>query len=388
MKEPKSSGGYLFVNNRNGSGKILDIRDLDSRNKPSKNKNIVENKETFIDSDLSGGYDKSIDAFAYLNRLNGFTKVVKESFPISVKSGKSIENALKKKGVKILYKFIDHGSSDEENECKYIDVSNKILICAYFDDFVIKMIYEEENEKVIELRKYFLTLNTKDKTGKISFLTHSANGGFGLVEVPNKSIKIDLEANYEVNYDLKKLISKIEEDRAGLILLASHTPGTGKSYLIKYLSNVIDKRFVFMPNNVISNVSNPDFMGFALHRLKNTILIAEDAELCLIDRQKMQGDAVSTLLNITDGIVGDALNLKVIATLNNEELIDRALLRKGRLIAKVDFKELPVEKANKFLENRKISKRVNVPTSLADLYNIEDEGVDIKQKRQIGFKTE
>jgi hypothetical protein len=348
----------------------------------------MENKqETFQNDDLSGGYDKSLDAFAYFNRLcGGFTKMMREKFNVKRIYEPIVSDLLESKGFKLIYKSIDHGKEEGEDTLKYMNLELKTLVMAYYDDDFIRIVYEEENDVIKELREFFLGLNVEEKIGKISFLTHSSQAGFALIEVPNKKIEINLDTNYEVSYNLEKLISKVKEDRAGLILLSSHTPGTGKSYLIKYLSNIIEKRFVFLPNNVISNLSNPDFMGFALRHLKNSILIAEDAELCLIDRQKMQNDAVSTLLNITDGIVGDALNLKVIATLNNDELIDRALLRKGRLIAKVDFSSLPVEKANKFLENRGITTKVTVPTSLADLYNTEEEGVEIKGKTVVGFK--
>ncbi len=347
----------------------------------------MKDKLIFQNDDLSGGYDKSVDAFAYLNRLTGFKNIVKESFSISNLVEPLITKKLEENGFIVLFRSIDHSKEDDEDVFKYINIEKKALITIYYDDNIVRMFYEQESDVIREIRTYFLAMKVRKKVGMISFLTHSAQGGFSLIEVPNKKIDIDIEANYETSYDLNKLISQLKEDRAGLILLSSHTPGTGKSYLIKHFSNIIEKKFVFLPNNVISNIANPDFMGFALRHLKNTILIAEDAELCLIDRQKMQNDAVSTLLNITDGIVGDAMNLKVIATLNNEEHIDRALLRKGRLIAKVDFSLLSVEKANKFLKNRGIDLKVTEPTSLANLYNIQEENTASNYvKRIVGFK--
>ena len=56
---------------------------------------------------------------------------------------------------------------------------------------------------------------------------------------------------------------------------------------------------------------------------------------------------VSALLNITDGLLSDWLNIQLICSFNSDiSKIDSALMRKGRLIAKYEFKELEVEKAN------------------------------------------
>ena len=61
------------------------------------------------------------------------------------------------------------------------------------------------------------------------------------------------------------------------------------------------------------------------------ILIIEDAERVISDRESNGSPAgVSNILNLTDGILGDCLNIQVIATFNmKREKIDQALLRKG-----------------------------------------------------------
>ena len=66
---------------------------------------------------------------------------------------------------------------------------------------------------------------------------------------------------------------------------------------------------------------------------KNSVLVIEDAERVISDRQGHGSSAgVSNILNLTDGILGDCLNIQIIATFNMaRERIDSALLRKGRL---------------------------------------------------------
>jgi len=52
------------------------------------------------------------------------------------------------------------------------------------------------------------------------------------------------------------------------------------------------------------------------------------------------------LLNISDGLLYDCLNIQIICSFNIDIIkVDSALLRKGRLIAKYEFKELEVAKA-------------------------------------------
>ena len=108
--------------------------------------------------------------------------------------------------------------------------------------------------------------------------------------------------------------------------------------------------------------------------LKN-ILIIEDAERVISDREGNGSPAgVSNILNLTDGILGDCLNIQVIATFNmKKEKIDQALLRKGRLIAEHKFEKLSIEETNKLLVSLG---KVNVSEEamcLADIYNIDVE---------------
>ena len=150
--------------------------------------------------------------------------------------------------------------------------------------------------------------------------------------------------------------------------------------------NTIDKKFVYIPTNTAGILADESFLSFAIENLKDCVLIIEDAETVLVDRQKNYNSAASTILNITDGILGELLNAKILATINVTENIDHALIRKGRLLAKVNFEALSVEKSNAVLKRLKKKERVTEPTILADLYSIgEDNGGEEKRTRKIGF---
>jgi SpoVK/Ycf46/Vps4 family AAA+-type ATPase len=124
--------------------------------------------------------------------------------------------------------------------------------------------------------------------------------------------------------------------------------------------------------------------------MKNSVLCIEDAEDILRSRVSTHNTAVTNILNMTDGLLGKIANLKIICTLNHEEDIDRALLRRGRLKLKYEFKPLSAEKATKLA--KKLGKDVEFKEEmlLSDIYNY-GEIVDFDNpepdinKKKIGF---
>jgi ATP-dependent 26S proteasome regulatory subunit len=95
---------------------------------------------------------------------------------------------------------------------------------------------------------------------------------------------------------------------------------------------------------------------------------------------------VSNILNLTDGILGDCLNIQIVATFNmKREKIDPALLRKGRLIAEHKFENLSVDDTNKLLKHLNKDIISDVGLSLADIYNVDIEVHKTKTKSKIGL---
>jgi hypothetical protein len=93
---------------------------------------------------------------------------------------------------------------------------------------------------------------------------------------------------------------------------------------------------------------------------------------------------LKTLLNLSDGILGDGLGLKFICTFNAEiSKIDKAILRRGRLKYKYEFKDLTMEKTKKLCEKFGLPEP-SKPMPLCDIFNNEDNGADTG-KRFSGF---
>jgi len=264
----------------------------------------------------------------------------------------------------------------------------------YLHTKVTFLIYynESSNTKTIELLKDNFQVDKfydKIKKPKFYYILATINGGFDSTSAELKNnLEIDLENSYNLNCNLDKLKEKINSD-AGLYLF-SGDPGTGKTTLIKYLSQEnTDLEFYIIPNSILHKICDPSFITFAMKNLKNAVLILEDSETLLTSRKVSKSlDLTSSLLNLTDGILSDMLNLKIICTLNTTEDIDHALLRKGRLQMHVKFNTLTETQAVNL--SNKINKKLNSKNyTLAEIYNADEDNQaeSLNVTKRLGFAS-
>ena len=145
---------------------------------------------------------------------------------------------------------------------------------------------------------------------------------------------------------------------------------------------------MFVSPSVASNLMNPEFMDLLIDN-PNSILVIEDAENIIMDRRYSSQSSVSNLLNISDGLLSDCLNVQIICTFNSElSFVDSALLRKGRLIAKYEFGKLDVIKANRLSNHLGLLNEITKPMTLAEITNPDDNHYEPKQMNAIGFRRE
>jgi hypothetical protein len=255
------------------------------------------------------------------------------------------------------------------------------------------ILYTPEREALAEtwmekLRKF--TIRKKVKlTSEIS-LIRQTKIGLGTKALLLKKPKLDLNKNYNDDLMLmhqKTVKSLREKNKSGLILFHG-APGTGKSTYIRYLVHHLKKKVIFMPPRIAASMDSPEFTDFLMDNA-NTVFVIEEAEHLITSRENGYNSGISMLLNLTDGLLGESLGIQIIATFNtNIANIDKALLRKGRLIGIYEFKPLCIEKSKILLvENGMLDPEIKQPMTLADIYNIkENDCIYTKNKRpSIGF---
>lgn len=202
----------------------------------------------------------------------------------------------------------------------------------------------------------------------------------------------DIELNYGKNFESvsEKIIKSLNENSSGLYMLHGR-PGTGKTTYIRYLASILKKDVIFFPTSFVDEITNPSILSL-LKKKQDCVMILEDAEKALTKRSLSdQPSLVSTLLNMTDGILGDILKLNVIVTYNcDRQDIDEALLRKGRLKAEYSFQGLKQDEAKKLIKKLDIDIKPEDNMTLADIYYAKSDeeligNIKTLEKPKIGF---
>jgi SpoVK/Ycf46/Vps4 family AAA+-type ATPase len=203
-----------------------------------------------------------------------------------------------------------------------------------------------------------------------------------------KRTKLDLNLFYETDFlQTDELIRKRlnKKDDKGIVLLHG-LPGSGKTSYLRYLVGKIKKRVLFLSPSVAGNLMNPDFIELLIDN-PNTVLIIEDAENIIMDRKHNAGSAVSNLLNISDGLLADFLNVQLVCTFNNAlTLVDSALMRKGRLIARYEFGKLDVLKSQRLSNHFGFDTIIKKPMTIAEISNQHEKDQQEQRIEVIGFR--
>ncbi len=249
-------------------------------------------------------------------------------------------------------------------------------------------ITETERFEVIKLVDEF---QIADSSSRVFHMIQQSSGYLELADFDVKPFEVDIESHY--NDDFQPIHSQIlnslkTKDKNGLILLHGKF-GTGKTYYIRHLISNIDRKFIYFPSSMISSISSPEFLPF-ISRQPNSILILEDCESLLVHRENGlgNGSALSNLLNLGDGLLSDALSINVICTFNaGIKKIDDAILRKGRLLARYEFKELQLNKARSLAQMIGKNPNIDHPMTVSDIYNFDDTSFENKSAKSIGFKA-
>lgn len=189
-------------------------------------------------------------------------------------------------------------------------------------------------------------------------------------------------ANYGAGV-LKKfdhLVTDIESTPpCGRLVLFTGPPGTGKTYLVRGILDAAKRaRFIVLQPSDVSTFLEAGPLAtlteFVRDRGKGLpiVIVIEDADGCMLPRGVDTMSEISALLNLTDGLIGAAFDVRVIATTNAKRIeIDPAITRAGRLCQHVDVPALAPDHANEILAGLSVGEtaiRFNKPVTLAEVY--------------------
>jgi hypothetical protein len=259
-------------------------------------------------------------------------------------------------------------------------------VMLFHDDFIYSdgTLYLDSDTLPERLKKCIVAM---EKKPMVRWVVRNQNGGIDSMRMDILP-KGDLESNY--NDDLlpvhDKIVRLIHSDESSIIILHGK-PGTGKtSYIRNLIATNTDIKFYWLDSNMFMYLDSSNFIKFLIS-CQNAVFILEDSESLLKSREETKNPAMQSLLNISDGMLGDSLKLKFICTFNtNVRNIDHAILRKGRMKLKYEFKDLNIEKVKALFRKQGMDESLATKDMpLCDIYNFLDDNGNDQTINRIGF---
>jgi hypothetical protein len=207
-----------------------------------------------------------------------------------------------------------------------------------------------------------------DDTVAIGFWHLSGRGGSHRARRTIGAVRwADIRRNYAapVAAGLDRLVALGPDDVLGRLLLLHGAPGTGKTSALRALANewrawcrfdcVLDPERLFGDPSYLMDVAVADHHGDGdesegAPRRWRLLLLEDCDELIRGEAKSSTGQALSRLLNLTDGLLGQGRDVLVAIT-TNEDLarLHPAVVRPGRCLAQIEVGRLSYPEAVQWL---------------------------------------
>jgi len=282
-----------------------------------------------------------------------------------------------------------HSSFEDIFEVLHVLDNNTLVYFSESGSSSVKLYYAPENKNFVEnLANQLKLFENEEIIGSNIYLLVNSRRGLETEPLSITNPNLNIADNYNDDFlQIHELIdNRLNQPHGKGLVLLHGIPGTGKTTYIRHLITSANKKVIFLPPNMAASMTNPELLSVLIEN-PNSILVVEDAEKILINREQNEASPVSALLNLTDGLLSDCLNIQVICSFNTDlSKLDRALLRKGRLIAKYEFKPLEISKAQQLASKLGMAITIDQPMALTDIYNHQDFDCKVEARTTVGFK--
>lgn len=233
---------------------------------------------------------------------------------------------------------------------------------------------EAANEILAKVQPYLETVKVDEASLAINFATSGEQFPFPLVAPTWDEIRLNYPS--AVRQQLEPLMCPPKSAEAGRIIVFNGAAGTGKTYAVRALARawssellpfcVVDPEMFFSnpkyllsllrsgtPDAIMAELDMPPYSD-APDAKKPKLIILEDVdELIAIDAKTHWTQAVSRLLNLGDGMLGQVTDCYLLLTANNDlDKLQSAVIRPGRCRALVDFLPFSSQDAEAWLGER------------------------------------
>lgn len=263
-----------------------------------------------------------------------------------------------------------------------------LMVVFNFTQNSVSIFFKETCHNIIEkILDGISKFKVKEQNhSRISLVVTSSNGlSTKSMEITKPKLSIADNYNEDFQEVHESILGRLNKEKDKGLVLLHGKPGTGKTSYIRYLITSVKKKVIFLPPNMASAITNPNLLTLLIEN-PNSIFIIEDAENIVFDREQNGASPVSALLNISDGLLSDCLNIQIVCSFNTDiSKVDPALMRKGRLIAKYEFKELEVSKAQELSNKLGFKTKIDRSMTLTDIYNQSEKEYPSENRKSIGF---
>ena len=214
------------------------------------------------------------------------------------------------------------------------------------------------------------------------------NNGYSLTDSEINKVELDIDKNY--NDDFKPVYETITKflepnNRKSGIVMLNGEPGTGKTYFIRHLINAVKNNYIVITPAMAQHIGSPSFVEFLIDN-KDSVFILEDCEDVIMSRNSKFMSGISSILQMSDGLMSDIFNGKFICTFNCDiGSVDDAVLRKGRCIAQYEFCKLDKKKVEVLMKELGHELSEYDDMTHADIYNYEPGQPVTTKKKKAGF---